>query len=111
MGAVPPPPPDRPGGRVRADGRSPLRRAGGATPAVVVEGKPVLVWHSLDKRYRGRNPADLLGLDSPPARRLGRRPGALRAERACPPAGLVAPDLLVRVPKPPLIAWAPHQWR
>ena len=75
LGALAPPPPDRPGQRVCGDGRRPLRRAGRIPPRVVVAGEPVPVRDSLDQRNRARDPADLVGLDPPAARRLGWRPG------------------------------------
>ena len=111
LGALAPPSPDRPGRRVRVDGRPPLRRASRIPPPVVVGGKPIPVGDSLDKRDRARDPADLMGLDPPAARRLGGRPGPVRAERAGPQANLVAPDLPVRVPQPRLVGQQPRRRR
>ncbi len=98
LGALAPPSPDRPGRRVRVDGRPSIRRASRVPPPVVVAGKPIPVRDPLDKRDRTRDPADLMGLDPSAARRLGGRPGPIRSQRAGPQPDLVAPDLPVRVP-------------
>ncbi|UMG91541.1 bi-domain-containing oxidoreductase [Nocardioides sp. TF02-7] len=99
VGALPAPPPDRPGDGVLAHPGRAVRRAGRPAPPLVVGRQPVPLRDPLDQWDRAGGPAAELGLGAAAAGRLAEGSGPLRVQRARARPAPLAPGAPGRLPQ------------